>query len=209
MLVQVLGAVGGVGASTFAWCLARVLRAYAFDFAVHPGGLAWVAGGVDQPAGWPQFSGSVIPATEWLGRAAASEGVHWFSGGSPPAESVAAELLRVASDERAVVVDGRWPVAASAELRGLPVPARIVCATNSLRAWQAASEQPADAYWVRLLPGGIPLAQVSAQSSVPVFAAKSESAVAQAVELGLGVPRGARIARECGLIADWLRSRDG
>lgn len=203
-VIEVIGAVGGVGASTVAWALARAGRGFAFDLALRPGGLAWATGSTDPRRGsWPQLVAVDLAAEQWLAVAAKTEGARWFSGGDPPGSTALGRLVELAQTTRLVVVDGALgPARPSASVR-------LGCASNSLRVWEVARKAEFDAMFMRLDSDGIPLAQLRAELNVPVFAVKSEAAVAQASSLGLGVPTNSRLSRECGAIIEWLRARDG
>lgn len=191
-VISVQGAVGGIGASTLAWALARERGGFAFETGGHAGGLAWAAGVDAATTAWP----SVAPrasARQVLTHAAEAEGCRLLSGGAVPRNVEA--TIAAAAQSSAVVVDGPCT---------LPYAVRILLATNDERVWQQADCVPADLVVVRCVFGGLPFAQLRAEDHRPLLRTRSDFAVRRAARLGIGVPRGGPLQHIVEQVWKWV-----
>ena len=119
-LFQILGALGGCGASAVAWTVAQHLRAeVAVDFSAHQGGLAWCAAG-DTDVSWPRILAADIQRDELLAISRRVDDIVVCSGGQPPPQAIVQPVLLARSAAGSVVVDNGERIDGAVTLTVMP-----------------------------------------------------------------------------------------
>ena len=205
-LIQVAGAVGGIGTSAFAWCVARALgAAYACDYAAHAGGLRLAAGLASTNCDWPTWPMNASPAAfeelseQLLGHAVRAGQVQVLSGEVSPPDSVRGLLIQHALSRQPVVTDG-WVV--DDELTNVDHK-RILIVPNSLAGVRAATKRhPAVHVVLALSRRGLPRTEVMSQLGLTdVLSFRYQSAVRRAMALGIEVPEKSSLNRAAEICA--------
>jgi hypothetical protein len=152
--IRALG--GGIGTSTFAWCLAREFGSLLIDQSIHRDGVKWVAGA---DSAWPRVvgSGDLSPMEyeQFESSITQIHGVGLCAGGVPPASPVIRQIIRSAPLDRDIVIDGNATDAVDESWFS------IVVASNSIPHMRELESISADFIVCSLQNQGVPKSIVS------------------------------------------------
>lgn len=188
-VVHIRALSGGIGTSTFAWCLARELGALLIDQSVHSDGVLWAAGvsGV-----WPKIMGTGDLSAddfdtfeEGLTHVA---GVRVCAGGTPLPSPVIRQLVRSAPPERDVVIDGNGTNAMDSSWT------TIVVVANSIPHMRELESLSADFVVCSMQSSALPAAIVT-HLYPEALLFKKQRRVERGMQNGFGVDEHSDIAR--------------
>lgn len=180
-VIHVRSLAGGIGTSTFVWCLARELKALLIDQSIHHDGITWVAGA---ECVWPRVvgTGDFSPAEfqKFEDALTEVEGVRLCAGGVPPASPMIRQIVRSAPADRQIVIDGNATDATDQSWL------TAVIVTNSIPHMRELESVTADFVICSMQPHGLPPSIVSHLYPRTLFF-KKQRRVDRGLQSGFGV----------------------